>query len=1167
MKFLLVRPIMRSGRKAFREIGNLISGIDPALKRKIVMRINLVIILITSAFLHVSASSYAQKITLSKNNARLVSIIKDIQAQSEYDFVYSSRLIKNAHNVNVTVNNASLKDVLDLCFKDQPFTYVIENKTIIIKAIELAQPDVNKAIADITGKVTDDNGKPLPGATVKIKGSTNVVACDLNGNFLIKGVSSSDVLLVSFTGYVTQEIALGKTNSLLVIALKEEQKALSEVVVVGYGSVQKKDLTGAVSTVLAKDLDNMPVTRVDQMLQGRAAGVDVKSSNGAPGSGTSIRIRGSRSISASNEPLYVIDGLIGVADLNTINPSDIESIDILKDASATAIYGSRAANGVILVTTKKGQANKDATNFNVIYGVQQLPHTLDLMNARQFAEFINESRIDENRAPVYPDVNAAVAKVGEAGTNWTDATTRPAGYQSYNLSTSGGTKGLTYFISGNVIDQDGIINATGYKRYQGRVNLNKTFNDKLNMGLTLNASHYVVTTGNVNYGANSGWVGSMITLPPTMPLRKADGSYESYNPIWYSGGDIDTPPVVAEKTENYNTVNNLQSNLFLEYQVIKGLKVRSSFGTSISSNRSNYFQPSDMPSKIATKTETANASSSTGTSVYVLNENTVTYDRSFGDHHLNALAGFTYENTTSNSMSISATGLTDDILKYNYFDATPQANRVTRSGSDANTRLSYLGRINYDYKSRYYLTLTGRSDGASNFAADHKWGFFPSFGTKWRVSEEPFFKSIKADNLINNMAFRFSYGLSGNQGIKNYQSLAALSTVTTVPANGLNVGTGYIFGGTPVLGYTQSLLANPDLTWETSSQMDVGTDLELFNGRLSVDANYYKTKTKNLLLNVQIPTQTGFGSRLINLGKTESQGFEFLVSGDVIRSRNFKWTSTLTVSTNQQKILDIGPLVKVSLDNNGYGANTNYLEVGVPIGANYGVDYKGVWHNQAEIDAELAKPAGQRTLVSASGFYKPGKPRYGDVNHDGVLNVDDYHYLGTPNPKLFGGFGNTLAYKNLSLDFFFEYASGSTMYNDIEFFMGSGAEYTNQFAYMTNRWTPTNTSSDIPGVNSRDNVPNSRFLHDASFIRLKSLQLSYNLAKFMPKTFKKFEVFFSGTNLLLFTKYNGFDPEVNKGAETRGDESDGGTSSTIRAKDDGVYPNARTYALGINVSF
>lgn len=1147
MKIFSVHSIdgIKLRHKSLKGIFNLIPRIDPKIKRQLIMRINLLIFLMASSLLQVSATSYAQRITLSKKNANLVNIIKDIQTQSDYDFVYSTQLIKKARNIDIFLNNVPLIDALDKCFKDQPFTYTIQNKTIIIQNKE---KPLSQFVEEVSGKITDQNGQPLPGALIRIKGKNGGTVSDAQGNFILKNVNTGDVLQISYTGFITQEVNVDATNlTNLPITLKEDQKALGEVVVVGYGSVQRKDLTGAVSSITAADLDNTPVTRIDQMLQGKATGVDVKSTNGAPGSGTTIRIRGSRSIYADNEPLYVIDGLIGATNLNTINPSDIESIDILKDASATAIYGSRAANGVILVTTKKGKAGKNTTNFNVLYGVQKIPNTLELMNARQFAEFINESRIDQNRAPVYPDVDAAVSLVGEDGTNWTEATTRPAGYQSYNLSTSGGSDKLTYFLSGNVINQDGIINNTGYNRYQGRVNLNKNFTDQLNMGLTLNASRYRIDNGNVNYGANSGWPASMITLPPTMPLRKPDGSYESYNPIWYSGGDVDTPPVVAELTENFNTVNDLQSNLFVEYEVLKGLKVRSSVGTSLSTNRSNYFVPSYMPSKIATSNTTANASSSTGSSIYLLNENTLDYDHRFKDHHINLLGGFTYEHRNNNTLSISATGLTDDIMKYNNFAAAAQANRTTNSDYGDNTRISYLGRANYDYKGKYYLTVTGRYDGASNFAANHKWGFFPSFGAKWRISDESFFKSVNAGKVINDMAFRVSYGLSGNQGIANYQSLASLSANPN----------SYIFGNTQVLGFTQSLLANNDLTWETSAQLDIGADIELFKGRLTLNANYYNTKTRDLLLNIQIPQQTGFSSRLVNLGKTESKGFEMMLSGNILKTRNFSWSSNLNLSTNQQTILDIGPLVRVSLDNNGYGANTNYLEVGVPIGANFGVDYKGVWHNQAEIDAELAKPAGQRTMVSPSGFYKLGKPRYEDLNGDGLLNASDYHYLGTPNPKLFGGFGNQFTYKNLSLDFFLQYNSGNTMYNNIEFFMGSGAEYTNQFAYMVNRWTPTNNSSDIPAVNSRDNVPSSRFLHDASLIRLKTLQLSYDLKNVLPKTFRQCQVYFTGTNLFLITKYNGFDPEVNKE----------GSNSRVRAKDDGTYPNARTFALGLNIGF
>lgn len=1129
-----------------------ISAVVPNLKRSVIMRINLLVLFMAGLLCQVSAATYGQKITLSKQNARLISIFKEIQSQSGYDFVYSNRLIKLAHQVTIQVKEAPLQQVLDACFKNQPFFYTITDKTIVIRERKPVNIDsVNMRFIDISGRITDAKGNPLEGATISIKGLHGGAVADADGKFTVRNVNATSILVVSFTGFKTKEVKVSDASS-LVIVLDEDQDPMSQVVIVGYGAVQRKDLTGAVSRLTSKDIDNTPVSRVDQMLQGKMAGVDVKSTNGAPGAGTTIRIRGSRSINANNEPLYVVDGIIDATNLNTLSPDDIESIDVLKDASAAAIYGSRGANGVVIITTKKGKAGTDVSNFSVIAGVQSLPRYLDLMNARQFAEFINESRKDEGRPVIYSNIDSIVALVGEDGTNWTKSVTHPGLYQSYNLSTSGGTKKLTYFLSGNVINQDGIIKNTGFKKYQARINVNKNFSDKLNMGLVLNASHHRQDIGNVNYGSNSGWIGSMITMPPTMQVYKADGSWESYNPINYSGGDMDSPPAVAALTQYYELVNALQGNLFLELQPLKGLKIKSSIGGSLYSNRLNYWQPSNMPYKIATKNQTANASTTMGNRTLIQNENTVTYDHSFGKHHINVMGGFTTELRQYSGIGISVTGLTDDIMKYDNFAAAPQDKRTTTSSYEDNTRLSYLGRANYNYAGKYYFTFTSRYDGSSNFARDHKWGFFPSVGAKWRISEEDFFKNLNKKNLIDNLDFRFSYGRSGNQGIDNYQSLASLVTGTTTP------NTSYVFGGTQQLGYTQGLLANNNLTWETSDQMDIGADVELFNGRLSLDANYYSTRTRDLLLKVQIPTQTGFTDRLINLGKTESKGFEFLVSGDIIRTKNFTWNSTLTVSTNEQKIIDMGPLVKVSVDNNGYGANTNYLEVGKPIGANYGVDYKGVWHNQAEIDAELAKPKGQRTLVSSStAFYKPGKPRYADYNHDGLLNADDYHYLGTVNPKLYGGLGNRFTYKNASLEFFFQYNYGNTMYNDIEFFMGSGAEYTNQFAYMANRWTPGNPNSDIPAVNSRDNVPSTRELHNASFLRMKSLQLSYSFHKVLPTVFRKVEVYFTGTNLFLVTKYNGFDPEVNNG----------GTSSTIRAKDDGTYPNARTLAVGLNLGF
>jgi TonB-linked SusC/RagA family outer membrane protein len=1147
-----------AGSGIFSGIKQFISGIEPNLRYRIFMRIHLVILFTTVVFFQASATSFAQKLSISKKNVGLVRIFKEIQNQSDYDFVYSNRLLKKASLVSISLTNASLTEVLNRCFENQPFTYTIENKTIIIKeltpiAFNAAQPYSQFFIA-IKGKIQDEKGQPLPGATVKVKGTANGTTSDVSGNFELQNVKETDMIVISYTGYVTQERIAGSTSS-FTITLKEAPKSLDEVVVmVGYGSVQKKDLTGAVSRISADDIKNIPITRVDQMLQGRATGVDVKSTNGTPGAGTSIRIRGARSINASNEPLYVIDGLIDASNLNTINPQDIASIEILKDASATAIYGSRAANGVVLVTTKKGiiGGSGNDLNFNVIAGVQKLPENLELMNPRQFIEFINEARKELAKPIPYPDPEAAIALVGEKGTNWTEAVTRPATYQTYNLSTAGGTggpKGFAYFISGNVVNQEGIVNFTDYQKFQGRVNINKNFSERLNFGLVLNASRYRIEKGNLNFGSNSNWPSNMITLPTSIPLYKPDGvTYENYNPVNNNGAITDVVTYVAMLQRNNNTVNDLQSNAFIEWEVLKGLKVKSSFGTSLSTNKEVFTNPSQMPSKIATNNQTASASSGTGSSIYLLNENLLTYDRRINNHHFNILGGITYENRTNNSMSISVSGLTDDVMLYNNFGASAQANRTVSSNAGENTKIAYLSRLNYDYKGKYYLTATGRYDGASNFAANHKWGFFPSMGLKWRLSEENFFKNLSASKVIDNMAFRFSYGLSGNQGIGNYQSLAQMSSNAAA----------YVFGGTQVLGFTQTLLPNSDLTWETSAQVDLGTDISLFKGRLNIDANYYKIKTRDLLLSVAIPQQTGYSTTLVNLGKTETKGFEVMVSGDIIKTKNFTWNSSFNLSTNDQTILDIGPLVRVSLDNNGYGANTNYMEVGVPIGANFGVEYRGTWKSQAEIDAELAKPKAERTLVSASAaFYKPGKPRYEDPNHDGVLTQEDYHYLGTPNPKVYGGFGNRFIYKKLAVDFFFQYSAGNTMFNNIEFFMGSGSDLTNQFAYMADRWTPQNPTSDIVGVNSRDNVPSTRMLHDASLLRLKSAQISYNLTGLIPtKIFKQCDVFLTGTNLLLFSKYNGFDPEVNK---------EGTNSSVVRAKDDGNYPYARTIALGINI--
>jgi TonB-linked SusC/RagA family outer membrane protein len=1109
-------------------------------------------IFLLAGLLQLSAKSYSQTVTLSRRDLPLAKVFEAIQDQTGYNFMCTLEQLEHTQKISLHVKNEPLLHVLNLCFKDQPLTYTIENRTIIVRRKSADGPSprqVTVSLAQLTGTVRDSaSGKPLAGVSVRVKGTTLGTVTDAEGRFSLE-VPTDAVLVCSYLGYNGLERPVNGMAT-MVVSMSTAKTALDQLVIIGYGQVKKTDLTGAVSTInVARDLKNVPVTRVDQMLQGRAAGVDVKSVNGAPGAGTTIRIRGSRSINASNEPLYVVDGMVGAGDLNSINPADIASIEILKDASAAAIYGSRASNGVVLITTKKGTVGENKINFSATYGLQVLPRTLDLMNAREFAEFENDDHTFQNLPLLYPNVDSLVAKIGK-GTNWTREVTRPAPYANYNLAFSGGSNGLTYYISGNLVQQDGIIIGSDYKRYQTHLNLTKTVSPRFKMGINLNISRYHIDNTQISLGANLQWPNSILTLPPTMAVYKPDGSYESFNPIYYAGGGyIDNPVATAKMVTDYTNTNDLLGNVYGEFTILQGLKFKSSFGTEMTYNRTNYYSPSNTPLKIARNTQTGNASATISTSTYLLSENTLTYEKNFHKHHLDLLGGFTYQQRLSDGLYGSGSGLTDDILQFNNLSVVQQDLRGLSSSYDKNVITSLVGRADYSYNDRYYLTATARYDGASNFAENKKWGFFPSLSATWRISQEPFFQALPLSrDLLSDVALRASYGMSGNQGISDYQSLASISSNSSA----------YLFGGNQVLGFTQSNLANNSLSWETTAQANIGLDLALLNGRITLDANYYNMHTKNLLLSVQVPSQTGYGSRLVNLGKTMSSGFEFALNGSIIDKPDFSWSLTVNLATNHQDVLDLGPLVKVALDNNNYGAVTNYLQVGVPVGANFGLVYAGTWKNQQEIDAERAKPSGERTYVSSSSLYRPGGPKYLDYNHDGALNIDDYHYLGTPNPRVYGGVGNTLRYKHLTLDFFLQYNLGNTMYNDIEFFMGSGTGLTNQFAYMVNRWSARNPDSNVPAVESRDNVPSTRFLHSASLLRLKSLTLTYDLSQQVFKnSLKSLDVFVAGTNLFLVTRYNGFDPEVNSG----------GTSSTVRAKDNGTYPNSRTYSVGLNLGF
>lgn len=1114
-------------------------------KRKWIMRINLTIVFLVTILIQVtSASSLAQKITFRKSGCTIDLMFKEIKKQTNYNILWSSNIQLEAKEIiNVDFKDAPLDQVMEFILQDKNLSYLIEDKTILIKSKSPLHKDnfISKLLEiDLNGVVVGVDGQPLPGATVKVKGSTKLFLTNAKGEFSIPAIPEKSVLIVTYTGYNPMEIAVNGRKK-ITITLSEDQKQLTEVAVIGYAEVQRKDLTGAVSSLQAKEFENTPVIRIDQMLQGKIAGADVTSMTGEPGTGTSIRIRGARSITADNEPLYVVDGVLDAGDLNSINPNDVASVDVLKDVSSTAIYGSRGANGVILITTKRGKSGKDIIKVSSNAGIAKLPKFLDVMNAQEWATMINENALLSNPVPPipYPDV----ASLGE-GTNWTEAVTRTAMFQNHTLSINGGTPSLKYYLSGNYSNQEGIIKASGYERYQFRLNLNKEFNKFFKAGATFNYASSMRLNNMINIGSNSGWSVSTLMLPPVINILNDDGGYEDWNPAWYAGGVINTPVAIVDMQKDYTKGSNLLSNFFTELEILPGLKLKNSFSYLKDESERNRYYPGSMPRRAFDKAG-GYAYKASSPSSQILNENLLSYKHTWNENHnFDALAGFTYQRREFSNLAVSGNGYYIDAIEENSLQSAPSKLLTSiTSGRSDQTIISYLARMNYNYKNKYYLTLTGRSDGSSNFSSNHKWAFFPSGAVKWQVSREDFMKDIKQ---INNLAFRASYGSSGNQAISPYQSLPQLA---------VNIN-GYIFDGSLPVAYYPGLLPNDNLTWETSRQINLGMDVSFLNNRINLTADVYKTNTKDLLLTIQMPQQTGYNTRLMNLGETENRGIELMLGTENLNYKDFKWLSTFTFAYNKQLVENLGPLVKVITHTN-YTA-TQYpmyaYQVGLPTSTLFGAVYAGTWKSQQDIDENRDK------YVSTATFYIPGRPRYIDQDGNGVLDQNDMIVLGQADPKYYGGFGNNFRYKGFELDIFLQYSQGNKMYNDTEFNMGTGTYLTNQYRYMLNRWHPTdNPTSDVPRVNSKDHVPNSRFVHDASFIRLKTLRVGYS---FDPrdlniKGFSNASIYASGVNLFLWTKYNGYDPEVN----TKG------SSSTVRRMDDGAYPNNRTLALNLSLTF
>ena len=993
----------------------------------------------------------------------------------------------------------------------------------------------------VTGLVCDEQNVPLIGATVMVKGTQNGTIADVDGTYTLT-VKEGDVLQAVFTGYLTEEVTVGKAEKVNFI-LKEDRTLLDEVVVIGYGQTKKSDLTGSVTSVKMNDIKDAPAYSVDNAMQGRIAGAEVMSTTGEPGATTTIRIRGTRSVEASNEPLIVVDGVVdAIADLNDISPEDIESITVLKDASSTAIYGARGANGVILVTTRQGSGSlkRPSVSFHANVGFNQLPRKLDIMNASEFARYRNDiSMLDKNDPKPNTPVSGLIYKdpLSLTGTDWIDEVTRIGAYQNYALGVSGRDKDNNYLLSFSYNNNQGIMDNTGQEKFSGRIkytrNLYKWMSVTYNGFYTWRKQLPSVT----QIGGTSQYRSAQYLSPMIAPN-------DSYNPLESDGRRFDNPRAVINNTTHQRIFNTSTNSLTLDITPIKNMAIKSQFSyTDISRSEFKYVS-SQLPSKAendggdATRIEIGESSLSNETTI------TYTYKSKNKRHVLIPLLGFSAYKKVSNTLEASGKGYTDDNVQWNNMVAVPDKNTYSISTSYlAMQKMSVFARLDYNYRSRYYLTMTGRYDGASNFAANNKWAFFPSAAFRWTISKERFMNGAW---WIDDLSLRLSAGRTGNDAITAYRSLAALTASSK----------GYLFDASQPAAFYQHRAASPDLTWEKTDQYNVGIDAAFLQKRLNITAEAYYSKTSDLLLKVQVPIQTGFGSRYENIGITSNKGVELTIENVNVDKKNFQWLTSFTVSHNDQMVEDIGTADYVE----AYTAPTSkymmygYVK-GYPLNSLWGFKYAGVWKNDEEFVTN------EQTKEYAVYKKQLGSPRYYDINHDGSLNQKDIVYLGNADPILYGGLQNTFYWKGLKVGVFFAYSLGGKIYNISELFM-AGSTSTNQYRYMLDAWHPVrNPESDYPmaGQAAGAALPSDFMVHDASYLRLKSLSVAYtfDFRKQESYFFREITVGVSGDNIYLWKYYNGFDPDI----------SSEGTSSVLRRADIGAYPKARTLLFNLNLKF
>lgn len=1048
-------------------------------RRIIILVVKMTTLMLLISVMTVSASTFAQKITLKEKNVSLDKVLKKIRQQSGYDFVYSDDILALTTPVTVDLKNASIDEALKQSLQNQPLNYRIEDRSVTFKLKDGAILPVFKVktVADIHGKVVDETGRPLPGATITVTGNINkTLTTDTQGEFTLIGVEQNAKISISYVGMITQSfIYTGQQN--MSIMLQPDAKELNAVVVVGYGTQRKKDLTGAVSIVTSKDLEDRPATNFGYSLEGKAAGVEVIRPSGKPQAGISIRVRGTTSITADSEPLYIVDGVKSSITYD-LNPADIESITILKDASSAAIYGASGANGVVLITTKRGKNQKSVLTLSTYGGVSNVAKKLKVLDRSQYIDLMTELN------------EVADWTKYKANTNWQDVIFRDAYTQNYQLALSGGSDNTQYYVSGGWIKDDGVARNNSANRYNFKVNLDQKVGKIVKVGTSVLFSRWF--DRNVTDSKSSGKGGvimNLLTSSPVIDIFNPDGSFTA-NPLRLS---FNNPAAYTDGAINGYNKSRFFGNLYAEVNILSSLKAKSLFGYDYATDRYNYFL--DPFKTDYGRVNNGLAQLNMNQDSYWLNENTLTYKKFIGKHSIEAFGGFSMSRSASEGSEIETKNFSSSTVTT--VNGGSVINKATGARS-ARTNQAIISRVNYAFDDKYLVTGNFRADASSVFGPDNRWGYFPSFSVGWRLSQENFLKDV---SFLSDLKIRYGWGKVGNDGIKAYSYFGKVG-----------VGYNYVLGGVLNSGTGPDTPENRDLKWETTIQNNLGIDISLFNSRVNLSVDAYKKQTRDLLFDKPVALSSGFSGALQNVGNLQNKGIEFALNTKNLVN-DLKWETNLNLSINRNKVGYIADQV-LPVGAIEQREEAAIIKEGYPLGTFFGYVAKGV-------DAQT------------------GMEQYEDFDNNGVLNNDDKRVIGNANPKFTYGITNYLSYKNFNINIFFQGVQGNQIFNATRIETEGLNDFRNQSVTVLNRWTTPGQVTNIPKAVA-DDVSNtrisSRFIENGSYVRLKSATLGYSFSPAIVQKLglQKLGLYVTGENIFTSSKYSGFDPEVSAFAGQNG---------------------------------